>query len=62
MPGAVACVHPLVTARAVDHAFDYALPEALRETVQRGSLVEVELGPRVVRGWSPPSRPATMRG
>jgi primosomal protein N' (replication factor Y) (superfamily II helicase) len=49
-PGAVACVHPLVTARAVDHAFDYALPEGLREAVHRGSLVEVELGSRVVRG------------
>ena len=49
-PGAVACVHPLVTARAVDHAFDYALPEGLREPVHRGSLVEVELGPRTVRG------------
>ena len=49
-PGAVACVHPLVTARAVDHAFAYALPEGLREEVRRGSLVEVELGSRVVRG------------
>jgi primosomal protein N' (replication factor Y) (superfamily II helicase) len=47
---AVARVHPLVTARAVDHAFDYVVPEQLRDRVSRGSLVEVELGPRVVRG------------
>jgi primosomal protein N' (replication factor Y) (superfamily II helicase) len=47
---AVARVHPLVTARAVDHAFDYAVPDELRGLVARGSLVEVELGPRTVRG------------
>ncbi|HEY3766687.1 MAG TPA: primosomal protein N' [Gaiellales bacterium] len=42
----IARVHPLVTARAVDRAFDYAAgPE-----VERGSLVEVELGSRTVRG------------
>ena len=48
--GAVARVHPLVTARAVDHAFDYALPDELRDAVTRGTLVDVELGARVVRG------------
>jgi primosomal protein N' (replication factor Y) (superfamily II helicase) len=49
-PDAIARVHPLVTARAVDRAFDYALPEELRDVVSRGTLVDVELGPRVVRG------------
>jgi primosomal protein N' (replication factor Y) (superfamily II helicase) len=47
---AVARVHPLVTARAVDHAFDYLVPGPLRDAVARGALVEVELGSRAVRG------------
>jgi primosomal protein N' (replication factor Y) len=47
---AIARVHPLVTARAVDRAFDYAVPDELRDRVARGSLVEVELGPRTVLG------------
>ena len=46
----VASVAPLVTARAVDRAFDYAVPPALDGMVRRGSLVEVELGSRRVRG------------
>jgi primosomal protein N' (replication factor Y) (superfamily II helicase) len=46
----IARVHPLVTARAVDRAFDYAVPAELRDRVVRGSLVDVELGSRTVRG------------
>jgi primosomal protein N' (replication factor Y) len=42
----IARVHPLVTARAVDQAFDYAAEGG----VERGALVEVELGARTVRG------------
>jgi primosomal protein N' (replication factor Y) len=42
----IARVHPLVTARAVDQGFDYAAGAE----VQRGALVEVELGARAVRG------------
>ena len=42
----IARVHPLVTARAVDQGFDYAAGAE----VQRGALVEVELGARTVRG------------
>ncbi len=42
----IARVHPLVTARAVDQAFDYAAGDG----VARGALVEVELGARTVRG------------
>ena len=41
---------PLVTARAVDRAFDYAVPAELDGRVRRGSVVEVELGTRRVRG------------
>jgi primosomal protein N' (replication factor Y) len=39
-----------VTARAVDRAFDYAVPPELDAPAQRGSIVEVELGTRRVRG------------
>jgi hypothetical protein len=39
-----------VTARAVDRAFDYAVPAELDGRVSRGSVVEVELGTRRVRG------------
>ena len=46
----VASVAPLVTARAVDRAFDYAVPPELDGSVRRGSIVEVELGTRRVRG------------
>jgi len=42
----IARVHPLVTARAVDQGFDYTA----EGDVERGALVEVELGARVVRG------------
>jgi primosomal protein N' (replication factor Y) (superfamily II helicase) len=44
----IARVHPLVSARAVDRPFDYAVPEGL--AVRRGSLVEVPFGARSVRG------------
>ena len=46
----VAAVAPLVTARAVDRPFDYAVPPELDGKIQRGSIVEVELGSRRVRG------------
>ena len=46
----VAAVAPLVTARAVDRSFDYAVPPELEGAVGRGSVVEVELGNRQVRG------------
>jgi primosomal protein N' (replication factor Y) (superfamily II helicase) len=42
----IAQVHPLVTARAVDQGFDYVAGD----DVERGALVEVELGARTVRG------------
>ncbi len=42
----IARVHPMVTARAVDHAFDYRAAAG----VKRGALVDVELGARTVRG------------
>jgi len=47
---AVAAVAPLVTARAVDRPFDYAVPPELGRLVHRGSIVEIELGSRRVRG------------
>jgi primosomal protein N' (replication factor Y) len=43
-------VHPLVTARAVDRAFDYAVPAQLAERVAVGSIVRVPLGSREVDG------------
>ncbi|MGN6379818.1 MAG: replication restart helicase PriA [Gaiellales bacterium] len=46
----IARVHPLVSARAVDRPFDYAVPEGLVGDVRRGSLVEVPFGARLVRG------------
>ncbi len=49
-PGLIARVHPLVTARAVDRAFDYAIPEQLVDRVEVGSIVRVELGAREVDG------------
>ena len=39
---------PLVTARAVDRAFDYAVPAGLADDVRRGSLVQVDFGNRPV--------------
>ncbi|HEY7259401.1 MAG TPA: DEAD/DEAH box helicase, partial [Gaiellales bacterium] len=49
-PSSVAAVAPLVTARAVDRPFDYAVPPELDGAVRRGAVVEVELGRRRVRG------------
>ncbi len=49
-PGLIARVHPLVTAGAVDRAFDYAIPEQLVDRVEVGSIVRVELGAREVDG------------
>ena len=49
-PSSVAAVAPLVTARAVDRPFDYAVPPELDGAVRRGTVVEVELGRRRVRG------------
>jgi primosomal protein N' (replication factor Y) (superfamily II helicase) len=46
----VAAVAPLVTARAVDRPFDYAVPQELEAAVERGVIVEIELGNRRVRG------------
>jgi primosomal protein N' (replication factor Y) len=46
----IARVHPLVSARAVDRPFDYAVPGELEGDVRRGSLVEVPFGARAVRG------------
>ena len=39
---------PLVTARAVDRSFDYAVPAELIGELRRGSLVQVEFGARSV--------------
>jgi primosomal protein N' (replication factor Y) (superfamily II helicase) len=48
--GLIARVHPLVTARAVDRAFDYAIPAELADRVAAGSIVRVPLGSREVDG------------
>jgi primosomal protein N' (replication factor Y) len=48
--GLIAQVHPLVTARAVDRAFDYAIPAKLADRVAVGSIVRVPLGSREVDG------------
>src|SRR5258706_10686281 len=48
--GLIARVHPLVTARAVDRAFDYAIPEELADQVAAGSIVRIPLGSREVDG------------
>ena len=48
--GLIARVHPLVTARAVDRAFDYAVPAELADRVAAGSIVRVPLGSREVDG------------
>jgi primosomal protein N' (replication factor Y) len=39
---------PLVTARAVDRSFDYAVSAELSDALRRGSLVQVEFGARPV--------------
>ena len=46
--GTAAQVVPLVAARALDGALDYAVPAALAAAVVPGSLVAVRLGPRAV--------------
>ncbi len=43
-------MHPLVTARAVDRAFDYAIPAELGDRVVAGAIVRVPLGGREVDG------------
>ncbi len=48
--GAAAQIVPLVAARALDGALDYAVPGALDAAVVPGSLVAVRLGPRAVLG------------
>ena len=48
--GLIARIQPLVTARAVDRPFDYAVPAQLAADVVRGSLVRVPLGRREVDG------------
>ncbi len=45
----IARCRPLVTARAVDRSFDYAIPDELAADVRRGSIVSVEFGARQVR-------------
>jgi len=46
----IAAIAPLVTARAVDRPFDYAVPPDLDGEVARGAIVEIELGNRRVQG------------
>jgi primosomal protein N' (replication factor Y) len=46
----IALVQPLVSARAVDHPFDYLVPPDLEPRPVRGSTVLVELGARAVPG------------
>jgi primosomal protein N' (replication factor Y) (superfamily II helicase) len=48
--GAAAQVVPLVAARALDRALDYAVPPGLEARVATGALVAVRLGPRAVLG------------
>lgn len=48
--GAAAQVVPLVAARALDRALDYAVPAELAPRVVPGALVAVRLGPRAVLG------------
>ena len=43
-------MHPLVTARAVDRAFDYAVPDDFEQRVVPGARVRVPLGAREVEG------------
>jgi primosomal protein N' (replication factor Y) len=46
----IAAIAPLVTARAVDRPFDYAVPPDLDGEVARGAIVEIELGNRRIQG------------
>ena len=48
--GPIAKVHPLVTARAVDRAFDYAVPDDFERQVIAGARVRIPLGAREVEG------------
>ena len=43
-------MHPLVTARAVDRAFDYAVPDDFERQVIAGARVRIPLGAREVEG------------
>ena len=60
--GAAAQVVPLVAARALDGALDYAVPVALNAAVVPGALVAVRLGPRAVLGVVMTRNPATHTG
>ncbi|MSO44969.1 MAG: primosomal protein N' [Thermoleophilia bacterium] len=60
--GAIAQVVPLVAARALDRALDYAVPDELRPRVVPGALVAVGLGPRTVLGVVVGRDPATHDG
>ena len=55
-------VVPLVAARALDGALDYAVPAALDSAVVPGALVAVRLGPRAVLGVVMSREPATHKG
>ncbi len=60
--GTAAQVVPLVAARALDGALDYAVPAALDAAVVPGALVAVRLGPRAVLGVVMSREPATHAG
>ena len=45
-----AAVYPLLTTRALEEPFDYAVPERLLPAVRRGSVVAVRLGAQTVLG------------
>ena len=60
--GTAAQVVPLVAARALDGALDYAVPAALDAAVVPGSLVAVRLGPRAVLGVVMSRETATHTG
>ncbi len=47
---AIVQVEPMTTARALRGPFDYRLPEALRGTIDIGSMLVVPFGPRQVLG------------
>jgi len=60
--GTAAQVVPLVAARALDGALDYAVPAALDAAAVPGALVAVRLGPRAVLGVVMSREPATHAG
>jgi len=60
--GTAAQVVPLVAARALDGALDYAVPAALDAAAVPGALVAVRLGPRAVLGVVMSREPATHTG